>query len=82
MSENRINIVIPHTGNLTNDLNTANVNAKTEIDRRMTTLCTAMKAKGIIIYTITFGVSDAPTSVPPNCLSDASKPCCKVWPKA
>jgi len=36
--------------------------ARKEVDKRMTAVCTAMKAKGIIIYTITFGtVPDSAT---------------------
>lgn len=50
----------------------SNANAQTEINNRMTALCTAMKAKGIIIYTIVVEVPSAAT----NALyqSCASKP--------
>ena len=40
---------------------TSNGAAKTEINNRMLELCTAMKAQGIVIYTITFQLGDTAT---------------------
>ncbi len=72
LSENRIGITMPNTGNITNDLNTANARAKTQIDSRLSALCTTLKKSGITLYTITFGVSDSATqSLWQNCASKA-----------
>jgi Flp pilus assembly protein TadG len=54
LAQNWLGITIPHTSNVQNDISTAIANAKTEIDSRMSQLCTSMKAVGIQIYTITF----------------------------
>jgi len=39
----------------------SNSGAKTEVNSRLLELCTAMKAEGIVIYTITFKLSDTAT---------------------
>ena len=40
---------------------TSNGGAKTEVNKRLLELCTAMKAEGIVIYTITFKLNDTTT---------------------
>lgn len=74
LSENRLGIVMPGTGNLTNDLNTANSRVSAEILARTQKICTAMKARGVTLYTITFGVNDVTTQdFYKACASSASK---------
>jgi hypothetical protein len=49
--------------------------AKTELDNRMSRLCTAMKQKGIWIYTIVLQESDASTqTLYKNCATQPNKP--------
>jgi len=49
--------------------------AKTNIDTRLGQVCTAMKAKGITVYTITFtsGINAATKTIYRNCASDPAK---------
>jgi Flp pilus assembly protein TadG len=49
--------------------------AKTTINNRLTSVCNAMKAKNIIVYTVTFtsGINQATKDIYKNCASDASK---------
>lgn len=57
-------------------MGTTNVaTAKTTIDNRLSSVCAAMKAKGITIYTITFtsGINSATKAIYSNCASDPSK---------
>lgn len=61
LSENRLGIAMPNSGNLGADLSTANVRAKAELDARTTRVCAAMKERGIVIYTVVLGVNDAGT---------------------
>ncbi|MFZ4406654.1 MAG: hypothetical protein ACOYOH_04900 [Paracraurococcus sp.] len=49
--ENRLGVVTPIT----------QAKATTELNARMTNLCTAMKRQGIIVYTVTFNLTDAAT---------------------
>jgi len=51
LRENRLGIVAPVT----------NARALTELNARMARMCTRIKAQGIIIYTITFNVTNATT---------------------
>ena len=61
LSANAFGIAIPHTGNLANDFKTANIAAASAIETRIGTLCTAMKSKGVVIYTVAYAVSDPGT---------------------
>ena len=61
LSENRLNITIPNSGNLAADSMVANANAEAGINQRMAQLCTRIKNAGITVYAITFGVADAAT---------------------
>ena len=49
--------------------------AKTTINTRLTSVCNAMKAKNIIVYTVTFtsGINQATKDIYKNCATDASK---------
>lgn len=49
--------------------------AKTTINSRLTSVCNAMKAKNIIVYTVTFtsGINQATKDIYKNCATDASK---------
>lgn len=48
--------------------------AKTELNNRLTEVCTNMKAEGIIIYTITFSLNNEDTkTIYRNCATDPSK---------
>ena len=72
LSENRLGIAMPSTGNLANDFNTAKSRAKDELNIRTANICTAMKASGIVIYTVILGSLDSTTkALWQNC---ASKP--------
>jgi hypothetical protein len=54
---------------------TDNSKAKTEIDSRMSRLCTAMKQKGIFIYTIVLQENDTATrNLYKNCATQPNKP--------
>ena len=61
LSENRLEIVMPNSGNLTSDLASANSRVKVELNLRSMGLCTKMKQKGITIFTIVLGTADAAT---------------------
>ena len=72
LSENRLGITIPNSGNINNDTLNAIGNAKVELNNRTTRVCTAMKAAGITIYTVILGSVDSTTqALWQNC---ASKP--------
>lgn len=49
--------------------------AKTTINNRLTSVCNAMKAKNIIVYTVTFtsGINQATKDIYKSCATDASK---------
>ncbi|CAA7613154.1 Flp pilus assembly protein TadG [Candidatus Terasakiella magnetica] len=49
--------------------------AKTTINTRLTSVCNAMKAKGIIVYTVTFtsGINQATKDIYKSCATDTSK---------
>ena len=61
LSENRLGIAMPNTGNMTNDLATANQRVIAELNARTTNVCTQMKQQGIVIYTVILGSVDAST---------------------
>lgn len=61
LSENRLGIAMPNTGNIGNDLATANARVRTELNLRTANVCTQMKQKGIVIYTVVLGVTDTAT---------------------
>ena len=52
---------------------TSRTNFETKIDQKITRLCTALKARGVEIYTITFRVTDpAINAVYQNCATDSA----------
>lgn len=61
LSENRLGISMPNTGNLANDFTTAKSRAKDELNTRTAAICTAMKQSGITIYTVILGSVDSTT---------------------
>ena len=72
LSQNRLGITLPNTGNINGDTVNAIANAKVELNNRTTKICTAMKQSGVVIYTVILGSLDSTTkTLWQNC---ASKP--------
>ena len=55
-------------------LNYPSLPSASQLDDKLETVCTAMKQKDIVVYTITFALNDPATqSLFENCATDASK---------
>lgn len=73
LSENRLGIAMPATGNIGNDTNTAIARMRQAISARMSLICEAVKRRGIVLYTITFQVTAEETkSLYRDCASQPS----------